>query len=762
MSVLSHILGFPRIGLNRELKKGQESYWKKEISYRDLTKIGYELRNKNWLKQKKLGLDFITVGDFAWYDHVLTMSMMLGNIPKRFEKLNYKKEKKLDLLFSIARGITKNEKSIIASDMTKWFNTNYHYIVPEFFKDQKFFLGWNQLFNEVKEALLLKIRIKVVLIGPITYLWLGKIKGENFNKLDLLQSILPVYKEIFIKLKNLGVDWIQIDEPALACDLSEKWKESYSIAYKYLIGLNNLLLTTYFGSISHNLDIIRKLPIQGLHVDLIHGKYNLNLLNSSIPKSWVLSLGVINGRNIWKSNLLNWFNVLSPITKIRKNIWISSSCSLLHVPIDVLKEKKLELKLKNCFSFAIQKCEEIYLLSQALKSGLDFEIKKWSNSIFNRNKENTNKESTIDTKSKKINIFSKNLKRNNSYNIRYEIQKSKLKIPILPTTTIGSFPQTKDIRKLRLDFKKNIISNKKYEEEICNHIKHIIHEQEKLKLDVLVHGEPERNDMVEYFGEHLEGFAFTEYGWVQSYGSRCVKPPIIVNDVKRKKSITVKWAVFAQSLTKKIVKGMLTGPVTILQWSFFREDLSKEEISNQIALSLREEVLELENSGIKIIQIDEPALREGLPLRQTDWKDYLSWSVNSFRLASSGVKDQTQIHTHMCYCEFNEIMQSIVKLDADVITIETARSDMELLDFFKKFKYPNSIGPGIYDIHSPNVPTIDCMEKFLRKALKTIPISKLWVNPDCGLKTRNWKETIDSLKNMVEAVKLVKLSLTKK
>ncbi|CAL4041872.1 5-methyltetrahydropteroyltriglutamate--homocysteine methyltransferase [Buchnera aphidicola (Tetraneura ulmi)] len=756
MSILSHILGFPRIGLNRELKKGQESYWKKEISYSDLKKVGFKLRNKNWLEQKKLGLDFITVGDFAWYDHVLTMSMILGNVPKRYKEENYKKKRKLDLLFSIARGSIKNGKSIPASDMTKWFNTNYHYIVPEFFKNQKFFLGWNQLFDEVEEALLLNSRVKVVLIGPITYLWLGKTKDRNFNKLDLLKSILTIYKEIFIRLKNLGVDWVQIDEPILAYELSETWKQSFSIAYEYLSGINNLLLTTYFGDISHNLDFIIKLPVEGLHVDLIYGQYDLNILNSLIPKSWVLSLGIINGRNIWKSNLLKWFDVLNSMIKSRDNTWISSSCSLLHVPIDVTVEKKMELELKNCFSFAIQKCKEICLLSKSLNTGLNIEIKKWYDPILNRNIKSRNKNISF---YKKIKIFPEDLKRNSSYNIRYNIQKLKLKIPILPTTTIGSFPQTKDIRKLRFDFKNKLISNEQYEKEICKNIKYIISEQEKLNLDILVHGEPERNDMVEYFGEKLEGFVFTENGWVQSYGSRCVKPPIIVNDIKRKESITVKWTVFAQSLTKKIVKGMLTGPVTILLWSFFREDLSKEEICNQIALALREEVLDLESSGIKIIQIDEPALREGLPLRKTDWKNYLSWSINSFRLVSSSVKDQTQIHTHMCYCEFNEIMPSIVNLDADVITIETARSDMELLDFFKKFKYPNSIGPGVYDIHSPNIPTIDSIEKLLRKALKTIPVHQLWVNPDCGLKTRSWKETRISLKNMVEAVERVRYNL---
>ncbi|XBC40790.1 MAG: 5-methyltetrahydropteroyltriglutamate--homocysteine S-methyltransferase [Buchnera aphidicola (Nurudea yanoniella)] len=752
MKVLSHILGFPRIGINRELKFAQESYWSGEISQDQLLSVGKDLRKKNWKEQIKEDIDFITVGDFSWYDHVLDTTMLLGNIPKRH---NYKNENiTLDTLFYIARGRSFENKLIPASDMTKWFDTNYHYIVPEFTCDSNFNLSWLQLLEEIEEALLMSNKVKPVILGPLTYLWLGKIKGLYFDKLNLLKKIIPVYQNLLIELKKKNITWVQIDEPILVLELPEAWKRSFHFVYESLTGYRKILLTTYFGSINHNLDIICKLPVQGLHLDLVSGKCNLSLLNSQIPEDWLISLGIINGRNVWRTNLSHWFSKLLELLKFRNKVWIASSCSLLHSPLSIKNEYFLDEKVKDLFSFAIQKCKELNLLKNALNLGEQSAINLWSDPIrsrFNLNLENTfNIQQKLDAK-----LLNENT-RKSSYPIRAKKQKIKLNLPVLPITTIGSFPQTKELRELRFNFKKGNLSYEEYKNEIYNHINSAISLQEDLGIDVLVHGEFERNDMVEYFGEHLSGFVFTKNGWVQSYGSRCVKPPIILGDVKRSRSITIEWIKYAQSLTKKPVKGMLTGPITILCWSFLREDLSKENIAKQIALALRDEVLELENEGINIIQIDEPALREGLPLRHSLWNQYLSWAIEMFRLTYSGVKDETQIHTHMCYCEFNDIMDAIVLLDVDVITIETSRSDMELLEFFKNFKYPNEIGPGIYDVHSPSAPSVEWMIKLLKKAINYIPIKRLWVNPDCGLKTRDWEVTKVSLKNMVKAAKIIR------
>ena len=509
----------------------------------------------------------------------------------------------------------------------------------------------------------------------------------------------------------------------------------------------------------HNIDVISNLSVNGLHVDRVYGNDDLFILHAKLPQDWVLSVGVINGKNVWRANLIYWFEVINPLIDIRKNIWIGSSCSLLHSPMDLMLETKLDSEIKRWLSFAVQKCQELSLLSNALNINNSDMLEEWSN--FVKSRYCSNRVNNINVQNRVNSIDLKNNIRQNTFLIRDRKQKNKFHLPILPITTIGSFQQTDLIRKLRLDFKNGILSLEKYNVEIAKHIKFIIQKQETLDLDVLVHGEVERNDMVEYFGENLEGFVFTSNGWVQSYGSRCVKPPIIFGDISRSKPITVEWAKYAQSLTKKPVKGMLTGPVTILCWSFPREDISQETISLQIALALQDEVHDLEKSGIGIIQIDEPALREGLPLRKSEWIHYLKWAVESFRLSFFGVQDETQIHTHMCYCEFNDIMDAIVALDADVITIETSRSDMELLDFFKKFKYPNAIGPGVYDIHSPNVPTVLWIEQLLKRAIDYIPVQHLWVNPDCGLKTRNWEETEKSLKNMVKATKNLRKLINK-
>ncbi|QCI15735.1 5-methyltetrahydropteroyltriglutamate--homocysteine S-methyltransferase [Buchnera aphidicola] len=744
MKILNHTLGFPRIGLNRELKKAQEAYWSKNISLKDLLLVGYELRKKNWQIQKDSGIDYIPVGDFAWYDHVLNTTMMLGNIPDRHNIDSVD----LDCLFRIARGFAPD---ITASEMTKWFNTNYHYIVPEFYENKVLKFSWKQLLDEVDEALLLGYKVKPIILGPITYLWLGKVKGTSFSRLNVLKDIIPIYKYVLKELSNRNIDFIQIDEPALVLELPQKWKDAYSYAYKELHGITKLLLTTYFDSIEHNIDFIRHLPVEGIHIDLVNGRYNLVDFHSKIPSKWILSLGVINGRNIWRADLLKWFESISKISRNKRQLLIGSSCSLLHAPIDLKKEKYLDKEVKQWFSFAVQKCIELSLLSDSLNNNNIDSITKWSSPIHDRSI--SPRVHKVAVQNRLSNISKNQYQRSSSYEKRTIKQNKKFNLPILPTTTIGSFPQTADIRKLRRDFKLGLISKEVHSLEMKKHIKKIIKAQEELDIDVLVHGEPERNDMVEYFGENLDGFVFTDNGWVQSYGSRCVKPPIIIGDISREKPITIEWSKYAQSITKKPVKGMLTGPITILFWSFPREDLSLKTIATQIALALYDEVLDLEKEKIEIIQIDEPALREGLPLQKSSWSKYLSWAVNAFRLSSSGVKDTTQIHTHMCYCEFNDIMDSIALLDADVITIETARSDMELLESFKNFDYPNEVGPGVYDIHSSNIPSITSINILLSKAIKYFPIKRIWVNPDCGLKTRNWTETMLALKNMVLATK---------
>ena len=688
MTILNHTLGFPRVGLRRELKKAQESYWAGNSTREELLAVGRELRARHWDQQKQAGIDLLPVGDFAWYDHVLTTSLLLGNVPARHQNKDGSVD--IDTLFRIGRGRAPTGEPAAAAEMTKWFNTNYHYMVPEFVKGQQFKLTWTQLLEEVDEALALGHKVKPVLLGPVTYLWLGKVKGEQFDRLSLLNDILPVYQQVLAELAKRGIEWVQIDEPALVLELPQAWLDAYKPAYDALQGQVKLLLTTYFEGVTPNLDTITALPVQGLHVDLVHGKDDVAELH-----------------------------------------------------------KRLDAEVKSWFAFALQKCHELALLRDALNSGDTAALAEWSAPIQARRHSTRVHNPAVEKRLAAI--TAQDSQRANVYEVRAEVQRARFKLPAWPTTTIGSFPQTTEIRTLRLDFKKGNLDANNYRTGIAEHIKQAIVEQERLGLDVLVHGEAERNDMVEYFGEHLDGFVFTQNGWVQSYGSRCVKPPIVIGDVSRPAPITVEWAKYAQSLTDKPVKGMLTGPVTILCWSFPREDVSRETIAKQIALALRDEVADLEAAGIGIIQIDEPALREGLPLRRSDWDAYLQWGVEAFRINAAVAKDDTQIHTHMCYCEFNDIMDSIAALDADVITIETSRSDMELLESFEEFDYPNEIGPGVYDIHSPNVPSVEWIEALLKKAAKRIPAERLWVNPDCGLKTRGWPETRAALANMVQA-----------
>ena len=749
MTILNHTLGFPRIGLHRELKKALESYWAGDSTQQALMTTGRELRARHWQHQKEAGVDLLPVGDFAWYDHVLTTSLMLGNVPARHQ--NQEGTVDLDTLFRVGRGRAPTGEPAAAAEMTKWFNTNYHYLVPEFIQGQTFKLTWTQLLDEVDEALALDHKIKPVLLGPVTYLWLGKVKGEPFERLSLLEAILPVYQQVLAELAKRGIEWVQIDEPALALELPQTWRDAFQLAYDALQGHSKLLLTTYFDSIGQNIDVIRKLPVQGLHVDLVHGRDDIQQLNQQLPASWLLSLGVINGRNVWRADLSRWFSRLQPLITQREQVWIGSSCSLLHSPIDLGVETRLDDEVKSWFAFALQKCTELSLLSQALNNNDAAALDAWSEPV--RARAHSRRVHNVAVGQRLEAITPQHCERLSAYPVRAVLQRQRFNLPAWPTTTIGSFPQTTEIRGLRLDFKQGRLDSNHYRTGIAEHIKQAITEQERLGLDVLVHGEAERNDMVEYFGEHLDGFVFTQNGWVQSYGSRCVKPPVIIGDISRPEAITVEWARYAQSLTDKPVKGMLTGPVTILCWSFPREDVSREIIAKQIALALRDEVEDLEKAGIGIIQIDEPALREGLPLHQSEWAAYLNWAVEAFRLNAAVARDETQIHTHMCYCEFNDIMDAIAALDADVITIETSRSDMDLLTSFEDFEYPNEIGPGVYDIHSPNVPSVAWIEALLLKAAKRIPEARLWVNPDCGLKTRGWTETRQALANMVTAAK---------
>ena len=754
--ILSSSLGYPRIGPNRELKWLLESFWNKKINENDFLQNISNIKKNNWLTQRKAGVHFIPSNDFSLYDHVLDMCLTVDAIPERFKKLKNKKNK-FDLYFAMARGYQNGKIDIKAMEMTKWFDTNYHYIVPEFKQNQKFNLAFSKIIDEFLEAKNFGIITRPVILGPLSFLYLGKSISNKFNKLKLLNNLIPIYKKIFKLLKSFGADWVQVDEPILSLDLDKDFKEKFIPTYNsFAKDSPKILLTSYFSSAYPNFNILKKINVTGIHLDLINTKSEeLNKILKNFPMNKFLSAGLINGRNIWKNNL---FKSIETIKKIKKKInddklIISSSCSLLHSPVDLNKEQKIDSRINDWLSFANQKLDEIVFLQKYFNSNLlnksEYLI---NNKISVKKREQSKLIHNKNVKKRMKSISPRMLKRNNNYFLRKMIQ-DELNLPLFPTTTIGSFPQTNEVRKSRLKFKKKEITQKSYESFLKKETKKAIKFQESIDIDVVVHGEFERNDMVEYFGEQLKGFIFTKFGWVQSYGSRCVKPPIIFGDITRTKPMTVFWSKYAQSLTKKIVKGMLTGPVTILQWSFVRDDQPRELTCKQIALALLDEVLDLERNGLKIIQIDEPALREGLPLRKNEWNSYLKWAIDSFKIASSSVNDETQIHTHMCYCEFDDILDSIEKLDADVISIETSRSNMELLDSFKNYKYPNSIGPGVYDIHSPRVPNLNEIKSLLEKAQKYINKDKIWVNPDCGLKTRGWPEVKKALKSMTSVAK---------
>lgn len=749
----AHNLGFPRIGTRRQLKFALEDYWKQNTTADELLTSAAALRTQNW--QAQADLDLAPVGDFSLYDHVLDMSFTLGHLPERVQGL---KGSELDDYFRVARGRSPADcgcSGVAAGEMTKWFDTNYHYIVPEVTENTEFSLNNQRLVDQVAEARSAGVTPKPVIIGPVTYLWLCKAR-DGYDHLQLLQNLLPVYGELLEQLADLGVDWVQVDEPILVTELDADWKLAFETAYHQLKGSRaRLLLTTYFGTLGENLQQACNLPVAGLHVDAVRGRQDVNAVVDWLPPHKVLSLGVINGRNIWKTDLGAVLEWLAPIhDKLGDRLWVAPSCSLLHVPVDLEPETGLDPEIRSWLAFAAQKLDELRVLRTALNHGADAVATQLAdNARAIASRRASTRVHNPDVKQQVQAITPKLGQRQSPYPVRVEQQAAALKLPRYPTTTIGSFPQTTDIRKTRLAYRKQEISHELYVSTMKAEIEHAVREQEKLGLDVLVHGEAERNDMVEYFGEQLEGYLFTRFGWVQSYGSRCVKPPILYGDIQRPGPMTVEWIDYARSLTDKPLKGMLTGPVTILNWSFVRDDQPRRDTAFQLALAIRQEVLDLEAAGVNIIQIDEAALREGLPLRRSQWQAYLDWAVDAFRITANGVRDTTQIHTHMCYSEFNDIIEDIARMDADVITIETSRSAMELLDVFEEFRYPNEIGPGVYDIHSPNIPSREQIVTLMSKAAERVPAERLWVNPDCGLKTRQWEEVVPALENMVAAAR---------
>ncbi|VWD45440.1 5-methyltetrahydropteroyltriglutamate--homocysteine methyltransferase [Burkholderia lata] len=759
--VTTHNLGFPRIGAKRELKFGLERYWKGESSRDALKALGTELRLRHWNDQR--GLDLAPVGDFAFYDQVLDMSFTLGNLPKRVQGFH---GDVLDNYFRVARGRSAQSAEehaaccggVSAGEMTKWFDTNYHYIVPEFHADTNFSLDPSRLLQQLAEAQAQGVAAKPVIVGPVTYLWLGKAKDDS-DRLALLPKLLPVYGALLDTLTAQGVEWVQIDEPILVTELDAEWQQAFRTAYAALETRRiKVLLATYFGQLQGNLALATSLPVDGLHVDAINARDEVDTLARELPAGHVLSVGAINGRNIWKTDLDATLDWLEPLAKqLGDRLWLAPSCSLLHVPVDLASEEKLDAEIRSWLAFALQKLDELKVLATALNEGRDKVADALAaNAAAIHSRRHSPRVNNPAVKAAIARIDAQLGNRVSPYTQRAPKQSARLNLPAFPTTTIGSFPQTGEIRQARSQFKAGALDEAGYRKAMQAEIERSVREQEALELDVLVHGEAERNDMVEYFGEQLDGYAFSQFGWVQSYGSRCVKPPILFGDISRPKAMTVEWITYAQSLTNKPMKGMLTGPVTILNWSFVRDDQPRSVSCYQLALAIREEVLDLEKAGVRVIQIDEAALREGLPLRRAQWGEYLKWAVESFRITANGVRDDTQIHTHMCYSEFNDIIASIADMDADVITIETSRSDMELLDAFDDFKYPNEIGPGVYDIHSPNIPTQEHIVGLMKKAAERIPAERLWVNPDCGLKTRQWTEVIPALTNMVAAAKTLR------
>lgn len=744
-------LGFPRIGRRRELKFALEKYWRGEITQAEQREVASELRRTHWQWQVAAGIEQVPVGDFAFYDQVLTLSATLNAIPDR-----HRGEGAIDLdtLFRVARGRAPTGQDAPASEMTKYFNTNYHYLVPELTQNQDFSIAYEQFFDEVSEAQALGYKAKPVLLGPVSYLHLAKTVGQEFDKLSLLPNLLTAYADILARFAAQGVEWVQLDEPVLALELDTHWQAAMTKTYQALSTANvSILLASYYGGIAHHQALVSALPVAGLHLDLVTAPDQLTVFANALRGEQILSAGVVNGRNVWAAEIdLIAERIGAVAGDLGDRLWIGTSCSLLHSPVDLDVEVKLLPVLRKQLAFAKQKLLELSKVRQLLLAPSSDEAQKISAFCIARRqaKAQAADKQVVDRVAA---LTAADYERDNDFSVRQSVQQQKYHLPLLPTTTIGSFPQTPAIRGLRSRWRKGELNDAQYTEQLQQVTRDTIERQLKLGIDVLVHGEAERNDMVEYFGEQLAGVGFSKNGWVQSYGSRCVKPPLIYGDVSRPKAMTVEWAEFGQSLTDKPVKGMLTGPVTILQWSFAREDISRDAIATQLALAIRDEVVDLQNAGIGIIQIDEPAFREGLPLKQSEWQTYLDWAVNAFKLSAAGVTDETQIHTHMCYSEFNDTIGAIAAMDADVITIETSRSRMELLNAFEDFEYPNEIGPGVYDIHSPNTPSVEAMVHLIEKAAQKVPVRQLWVNPDCGLKTRTWDEVEPALKNMVDATR---------
>ena len=773
MPIIVSTLGFPRIGPRRELKTSLERYWAGKSDSATLLQDAEALRAANWARQQALGITHIPSNDFSLYDHVLDTSVMVGAIPKIYGWRGG--DVPIETYFAMARGTSAAARhdgsagsaapahGLPALEMTKWFDTNYHYMVPELSRGQEFTLASTKPLDEFLEAKSLGFQTRPALLGPVTYLLLSKSKDGATDPLSLLPGLLPVYVEIVRRLAAAGADWVQIDEPCLVLDLDDRAHRAFETAFPMLAsaapGLK-LLLTTYFGDIGDKLDMALRLPVAGLHLDLVRAPTQLVGVLAKAPSDLVLSLGVVDGRNVWRTDLSAVLDRLEPVAGERglDRLMLAPSCSLLHVPVDLDLEAELDPELKSWLAFAVQKVGELTTLSRSLTDGRDAVKDVLAGSVAAvAARRASAKIHDPAVKARMAAVTPDMTHRRSVFEERRRIQRAQLSLPAFPTTTIGSFPQTEDVRKARAAYLRGTMSETDYAAFLRRETEAAVRWQEKIGLDVLVHGEFERNDMVQYFGEQLSGYAFTKHGWVQSYGSRCVRPPIIFGDVSRPHPMTVAWSAYAQSLTQQPMKGMLTGPVTMLQWSFVRDDLPRSEACRQIALALRDEVIDLEKAGIRIVQIDEPAIREGLPLRKAEWSAYLDWAVACFRLASSGVADQTQIHTHMCYSEFNDIIDAIGALDADVISIETARSKMELLEAFTSYRYPNEIGPGVYDIHAPRCPSVEEMAALLNKAKQRLAVDQIWVNPDCGLKTRNWEEVRPALANMVEAAKRLRV-----
>jgi 5-methyltetrahydropteroyltriglutamate--homocysteine methyltransferase len=746
----TYVVGFPRIGEQRELKKALESYWSGKISQDELKKTASDLKKRHWTYQKNAGIDMISVNDFSFYDNMLDMTVMLNAVPERYKDI----DNCMDRYFAMARG----DKDHKAMEMTKWFNTNYHYIVPELDINMDFKPNIEKIILEYNEAKELGIEPKVNLIGPITYVKLSKI--VNGDEKAIIEKLIPVYKEIIAKLKELNPNvTIQMDEPYFVTNPTKEDLELLERVYNELAKDANIYVATYFEHSNEANEVLAKTPIKGMFLDFVHGSENS--IKALVDAGKEVGIGIVNGRNVWVNDIEKSAAFVKGLTEAVESdkVHVGSSCSLLHVPYTLKYETKMDEDIKSWISYALEKLDEIRVINKLVK---DEELSEYDKEVLEGNKLAIATRKT----SKKIhdpvvqdrvsNLTEKDKHRSMPFEERIKLQHENLKYPILPTTTIGSFPQTPELRKLRRDYKNGVISEEEYKAKIKEMIKDAVKFQEEIDLDVLVHGEFERNDMVEYFGEQLNGVAFSQNGWVQSYGSRCVKPPLIYGDVSRPKDMTVEWITYAQSLTNRPMKGMLTGPVTMLNWSFVRDDQSRRTTAYQMAIAIRDEVEALEAAGIKVIQVDEAALREGYPLRNEKRADYEDWAITAFRITTSSVKPETQIHTHMCYSEFSDIMDAIEAMDADVISIENARSDNSLLKIFKERGYKGEIGPGVYDIHSPRIPSTEEMVEQIEAILEVLPAEKVWVNPDCGLKTRKWEEVKPSLKNMVEAAKIVR------